>query len=541
MSKAAKPVIAAFSLTLVFALAGCGGGSSSSPPAPPVFPPPSASLSQASAASPFNSNCNGAAQSGQLYMQAAVEPYISVNPTNPLNVVGVWQQDRWSNGGAQGLIAGASFDAGVSWSRHPLPTSNCAGGTANNGSDYERASDPWVTFSPTGIAYAISLSFNDSNSASAILVTRSADGGMTWSTPTTLILDTSGVLNDKESITADPTDANYVYAVWDRINNKGYGPAWFARTTDGGQSWEPARMIYDPGQNPTQGNQTLGNQIVVLTDGTLLDVFDQIDYAQGQYRAAYKVIRSSNHGATWSAPLKIADELSVGTRDPQTGQTIRDGSGLADTAVGPAGKIYVVWQDARFSNGQRDGIALSSSSDGGLSWSAPIEINADPAVQAFTPSITVTGNGTIAVTYYDFRSNTSDPATLETDLWEVLSTDGVHWRERHISGPFNLLLAPDAEGLFLGDYQGLAAYGNDALPLFVRTVTGATGPTDVFALPPPMSTPLLQAVVPAYTARRARASVPGPGFRKSVESNLRQLVRRAVPSPVPLHRRVHPD
>ena len=34
-------------------------------------------------------------------------------------------------------------------------------------------------------------------------------------------------------------------------------------------TWEPARSIYDPGQN----DQTIGNQIVVLPDGTLVDLF----------------------------------------------------------------------------------------------------------------------------------------------------------------------------------------------------------------------------------------------------------------------------
>lgn len=531
-------------LLALVALAGCGGGGSSSAPAPaPVFPPPSASLVQISVASPFGTNCNGAPQSGTLYHNAAVEPQVAVNPTNALNVIGVWQQDRWSNGGSQGLMAAASYDGGLTWTLNPLPTARCAGGNATNGGDYERASDPWVSFSPDGTAYAISLSLNDSDGASAILVTQSADGGDTWSSPITLRADGGQVLNDKESITADPTDSNYAYAVWDRIDSQGYGPAWFSRTIDAGQSWDTAHIIYDPGQNPTAGNQTLGNIIAVLPSGLLLDVFDEIDYAGGQYSAAYKVIRSSDHGATWSAPIKIADELAIGARDPETGQAIRDGAGLADVAVGPGGTIYVVWQDARFSNGQRDGIALSKSIDGGLTWSSPVQINADHATQAFTPSIAVLGNGTLVATYYDLRNDTSDPNTLAADLWEVVSTDGGStWQERHVSGPFDLELAPDAEGLFLGDYQGLAADGSGALPFFVRTDTGATGPTDVFDFPPSLSAPLFLAVTPAYAAAPAapRAAV-GAAFRGRVQANLARLVKRQERWPRPPHRPTLPD
>lgn len=540
MLKSLQRIAGAAGLLAAGALAGCGG-SSCSGASSPVFPPPSASLSQASAATPFNRTCNGAAQTGTLYLQAEVEPYVALNPTNTLNVLGVWQQDRWSNGGAQGLMAAASYDGGVTWNLHPLPTSVCAGGTAANGGEYERASDPWVSFSPNGIAYAISLSFNDSNSTSAMLVTRSSDGGTTWSNPVTLIRDTSQVLNDKESITADPTNANYVYAVWDRIDSQGYGPTWFSRTSDGGQSWDAASMIYNPGKNATSGNQTLGNQIVVLPNDTLVDLFTEIDYVSGNYRAALKIIRSTDHGTTWSAPVTIASLLSVGTTAPQTGTAIRTGAGIGDIAVGPSGNLYVVWQDSRFSGGKRDGIALSESTDGGLSWSAPVEVNAVASTQAFTPSITVLSNGTLAVTYYDFRNDTPDPATLGTDLWETLSTDGITWHERHVSGPFNLDLAPNAEGLFLGDYQGLATDGTDPLPFFVRTVGDATGPTDVFAFPPAMSTPLMMAVSAGYASRVA---APGPlpeAARRRIGENLQRLVRREAHLPRPPFRQAYPD
>lgn len=530
MLQSVKWITGAAGLLGIVVMAGCGG--SSGPGASsPVFPPPSASLSQASQTTPFTADCNGAPQSGTLYLQAEVEPYVALNPTNTLNVLGVWQQDRWSNGGAQGLMAAASYDGGLTWNPHPLPTSVCAGGTSANDGDYERASDPWVSFSPNGIAYAISLSFNDSDSTSAMLVTRSSDGGTTWTNPVTLIRDTSQVLNDKESITADPTDANYVYAVWDRIDSQGYGPTWFSRTSDGGQSWDAASMIYDPGQNATAGNQTLGNQIVVLPNDTLVDLFTEIDYVSGSYRAALKIIRSMDHGTTWSAPVTIASVLSVGTTAPQTGQTIRTGSGIGDIATGPSGNLYVVWQDSRFSGGKRDGIALSESTDGGLSWSAPVVINAVPSTQAFTPSITVLSNGTLAVTYYDFRNDTPDPSTLATDLWETLSTDGITWHEHHVSGPFNLDTAPNAEGLFLGDYQGLATDGTDPLPFFVRTVGGATGPTDVFAFPPALSTRVMTAISTGYTARAAVTRPLAGAVRQRIGENLQRVIRHERPRP----------
>jgi len=144
--------------------------------------------------------------------------------------------------------------------------------------------------------------------------------------------------------------------------------------------------------------------------------------------------------------------------------------------------LAVVWQDSRFSGGARDGIAFSRSTDGGLTWSAPVGINSVPAVQAFVPAAYVRNDGTIGVTYYDLRNNTNDPATLPTDLWLVRSADGVIWTETHVSGPFDLAVAPNARGLFLGDYQALSAIGNVFVPFYAQTNTGNTSNrTDIFA------------------------------------------------------------
>ena len=126
--------------------------------------------------------CNGAPQTGTLYRNAEVEPHVAVNPTNRRNLIAVWQQDRWSNGGANGQVTAYSRDGGRTW-RKPSPPSfsRCQGGNAANGGDYERVTDPWVSFGPTGIAYQIALTGNNLLfGRNAILVSRSLDGGATW-------------------------------------------------------------------------------------------------------------------------------------------------------------------------------------------------------------------------------------------------------------------------------------------------------------------------------------------------------------------------
>jgi hypothetical protein len=349
----------------------------------------------------------------------------------------------------------------------------------------------------------------------ALAVSKSEDGGFSWSDPIVIIEDDQpNVLNDKQSITADPTDSDFVYAAWDRLrvpmgsvinpeNVFGLGfksPFYFARSTDGGESWEPARKIYDPGGN----NQTIGNQIVVLPDGTLVNFFDEIlnfrnDDGGAQFDLNLSLLRSTDKGVTWlpkGRPIRPADIRALSVVTPDLGEGIRDADILFDVAVDPVGgNLYAVWQDSRFSG--FDEIAFIMSENGGFSWSTPIKVNQTPVnednplrAQAFIPSVAVSSDGTVTVTYYDFRNDIdgpeladhfavhchaasedcSEPASWADAGDEVVLTDT----------SFNILEAPVARELFLGDYVGLASDGIDFLSVFVKSDDPAGDPATVF-------------------------------------------------------------
>jgi hypothetical protein len=333
---------------------------------------------RASAPSSFAAGCDGTVPSGLLYTNAEVEPMMAVNFANTNNLIGVWQQDRWSNGGAAGLRTGVSQDGGRSWSIAQAPFTRCTGGTAANGGDYSRASDPWIAITPSGVAHQIAIAFNGgtfaAGSQSAVLASRSIDNGLTWSNPTTLIVDGSQFFNDKESISADRYKDGYVYATWDRLTQTAGGPSYFARTINNGATWEPARPIFDPGSR----SQTLNNQIVALPPpvvngaNTIVDFFTQIDVgANNAQTTRLALIRSTDNGVTWSAPIYVTTITAIGTHDPETGARLRDGATLGSFASGTNGSLVAVWQDARFSPGlTRDGIAFSRSLDGGVTWSS---------------------------------------------------------------------------------------------------------------------------------------------------------------------------
>ena len=487
-----------------------------------------------SARSPYPSACDGTPPTGTLYVGSEVEPQVAVDPQNPAHLIGVWQQDRWSDGGARGLRTGYSFDAGRTWSTSAAAFSRCTGGSAANGGDFARASDPWVTIGPDGTAYQIAIAFNGatfaSSSSSAVLASRSRDGGRTWSAPVTLIRDASTPFNDKEAITADPLAAGYAYASWDRLEQTGHGPSYFARTQDAGVTWEAARPIYDPGANA----QTLDNQVVVSTAAgttTLCNFFTQFDVIQrGLVAHRLALVRSTDRGTTWGAPIVVSDVRAVGVVDPQDPtREIRDAANLGAFASGARGRIVAVWQDARFSAGARDGIAFARSDDGGRTWSAPVQVNRAPAVQAFMPAVTITDDGTIGVLYYDMRNDTPDPGTLLVDAWLATSKDGATWSERHVAGPIDLTLAPQVEGgLFVGDYHGLAHAGNGFVALIAQANRDPDNRSDIVAITFHGPAPAAKAT---YRARPAPMVAMTPQWQARIDASVAKTLRRRAIGP----------
>jgi hypothetical protein len=333
---------------------------------------------------------------------------------------------------------------------------------------------------------------------SRILVNKSIDGGRTWGDPVTV-----GELNpppeeDKPSITADPVDECRLYVGWTRFDDlsgglSGEGEVVFSRTTDCGETWS------DPQTLLRTHPAGIGFQTVVLPDGMVLAFFKETQALLSIPRSFY-VMRSTDGGATWPGePILVATTRGAVASAPDEEKQVRTMGQLFDVAVDRAtGRLAAVWEDT-FSEDYfaKPKVAFTLSNDGGQTWSGPVRIDQTPASeaellnQAIVPSVEISDDGTIGVTYYNFENDTPDTPPSLTDYWFVHChpdladcADPASWADpvRVTNESFDLLLANSARGFFfLGDYMGLTSFGSDFFAAF--TISGPGDQQDIYFAP----------------------------------------------------------
>jgi hypothetical protein len=100
--------------------------------------------------------------------------------------------------------------------------------------------------------------------------------------------------------------------------------------------------------------------------------------------------------------------------------------------------------------------------------------------------VRVSDDGTVTVTYYDFRNNTPDPSLL-TDAFaihchaaSVDCSDPATWGDevQLTDESFDMRQAPFANGFFVGDYVGLDTDGTSQFPFWSMPHDG--DPSSVF-------------------------------------------------------------
>ena len=136
-----------------------------------------------------------------------------------------------------------------------------------------------------------------------------------------------------------------------------------------------------------------------------------------------------------------------------------------------AGNIYVTWTAYGINSQTTDGldIYISTSADGGVTWSTPNTINNDnnPAAHQVYSSIEVTRTGIVIASWYDRRTDASN--NLLTDYYMGYSTDGGQSFEQFAvtseqSDFSQILTADNTTGI--GEYNQIVTVHDYAIPFW---------------------------------------------------------------------------
>jgi hypothetical protein len=353
------------------------------------------------------------------------EPAIAQNPANPSNLIAGANDEIdlpactasgcpfVANVGLSGVYV--SHDAGVSWTQFSAPAGD--GNTASfNGdgstihtlpgfatlasqlgiSGLASDGDPAIAFSRDGVAYYASLAGVRGTSAGDLLtVSRSSDEGATWSDPVLATDKTNPVdFNDKEAVWVDksPTSrfSGNVYVSWTLfIGGPGTAePIMFSRSIDGGRTFSSAQKLSASYNNNTIGGRQ-GSTIRTDASGTIYVVWESGVTINGTKTDAQVFAKSTDGGVSFSRPAVIS--RVVGLPSPIPGASFRNDSFPTVDIDQVSGTIYVAWADFRNGRGQ---LMLSTSANGGASWSAARIVLDVAGRSTFFPGVAVSPDGT---------------------------------------------------------------------------------------------------------------------------------------------------
>lgn len=460
----------------------------------------------------FNSQAN-LVQPSPFPQNKQNEPAIAQNPTDALNLIAGANDELdlpactasgcpfVANVGLSGVYV--SHDGGASWTQFSAPEGG--GNTASFNADgrihtlpgfgtlavqlgvpgLASDGDPAIAFSRDGVAYYASLAaVRGTNKGDLLTVSRSTDEGSTWSDPALATDQTNPVdFNDKEAIWVDksPTSpfAGNVYVSWTLfIGVPGLAePIVFSRSTDGGQTFSRAQRL-----SPSFNNGALpgrqGSTIRTDASGAVYVFWETAVPIQGMLTDAQVFVKSTDGGVSFSRPAVISPVMDLPS--PLPGASFRNDSFPTVDIDPTSGTIYVAWADFRNGRGQ---VMLSTSSDGGASWS-PARVVLDVANRsAFFPGISVSPNGkkvTVATQALDAvaAGTPPGPGVVHYDSYLTESVNGGRF-----SAPVKISTAgsdPDGSSTnslgaqFQGDYNTLISDNQHAWFIWTDARNAAT-------------------------------------------------------------------
>jgi hypothetical protein len=384
---------------------------------------------------------NVAAGGGNIVGDAANEPSIAVDPTDPSKIAIGWRQFDTITSNFRQAGRAYSTDGGATWT---------FAGVLDPGLF---RSDPVLDFGADGTFFYDSLAGNLDCS-----VFTSVDGGATWG-PAVFAYG-----SDKQWLTVDRTGGpgnGHLYQNWSPFTFET-----FNRSVDGGASFELPVAVPE---EPYWGVST------VAPDGSV--------YFAGvaSFSSGIAVVRSTN--AQLAGVTPSFDQTSVVDLG---GFPV----GFADPGPNPEGLLGQVWLASDHSNGPTRGnlyllasvdppgpdpldVHFSRSTDGGATWSAPVRVNDDPAgsnAWQWFGTMAVAPDGCIDVIWNDTRA---DPGGFDSELMYATSTDaGQTWSNAEVISPaFDPHLGWPQQNK-LGDYYDMVSDSTGAHIAYAATFNG---------------------------------------------------------------------
>jgi Neuraminidase (sialidase) len=261
-------------------------------------------------------------------------------------------------------------------------------------------------------------------------VARSTDDGATWTAPAALNANASTDRGDDEDPQVATDGLGTLVAVWDSNDSLGDTIGWdwdilVARSTDDGVTWTaPAALntnaASDAGQDAwpqvTSDGQEQGAWVAVW------ESMDSLGDTIGE-DTDILVARSTDDGATWTAPAALNTNAASDVEDDSRPQLTTDEQGT----------WIATWQ-SQDSLGDTIGtdfdVLVARSTDDGVTWTAPAALNTNAASDVEDdnrPQVTTDGRGTWVAVWHS-EDSLGDTIGTDRDILVARSTDdGVTW------------------------------------------------------------------------------------------------------------------
>ena len=225
--------------------------------------------------------------------------------------------------------------------------------------DLQLLGDPVVACTDAATFYYASLFLDFGPFTTSVSVSKSANGGLAFADPVKAVekgLDTHFL--DKEWMAADPTNPKNLYVTYTDFDSSGDICGFdggfpiqrlgieLVKSTDGGQTWGAPVKVSTGAESCTTTGATQGSQVLVDGGGKVHVAWEQ--FTLSGTGSEIRIARSTDLGATFAASVKVADVNPAGEfGDLQASIRINEFPTLAvDRSGGPRnGTVYLAWND----------------------------------------------------------------------------------------------------------------------------------------------------------------------------------------------------